>query len=50
MYSIFTYKNALYVLSFTLIKIQARANDKSIHILLLLFTLFKHVKPIWITL
>ena len=50
MYSIFTYKNASYVLSFTLIKIQARANDKSIHILLLLFTLFKHVKPIWITL
>lgn len=50
MYSIFTYKNALYVLSFTLIKIQARANDKIIYIFVLLFTLFIHVKHIWITL
>ena len=50
MYSIFTYKNALYVLSFTLIKIQARVNDKIIYILVLLFTLFIHVKHIWPTL
>jgi hypothetical protein len=50
MYSIFTFKNALYVLSFTLIKIQARVNDKIIYIFVLLFTLFIHVKHVWITL
>ena len=51
MYSIFTCKNALYVLSFSLVKIQSRANDKIKYIFLLRFTLFIHViKCIWITL
>ena len=40
MYSIFTCKNALYVLSFALIKIQARANDKIIYIFTPIYSIY----------